>query len=270
MHERLSLHMACFQGASFADLAGYWRELGVHRVSLVSGVIEEEGVAAARAALDGRQVETITHLFMFDGRQLSPDEATWREPRAKLSRAIADASAVGARSIYMLTGGHGTLAWEEAADCFSRAIAPCVAEAEAAGVALLIEDAVPHYAHVHIAHSLRDTITLAQQAGIGVNLDIFSCFTEAGLKDTIARAMPLCRLVQVGDYTFGDPCLPGRTVPGDGDIPLPRILGWILEAGYRGVFDVELIGPRIEKEGGVSAARRAIDRVGEMLRTLGA
>ena len=41
-------------------------------------------------------------------------------------------------------------------------------------------------------------------------------------------------------------------------------------AGYRGVLDLELIGPRIDQEGHLNAVRRAADNVGEMLRSLGA
>ncbi len=33
---------------------------------------------------------------------------------------------------------------------------------------------------------------------------------------------------------IGDRFLPARAVPGDGAIPLERILGWLLEAGYLG------------------------------------
>lgn len=270
MHPRTSLHVACFLGASFPEMGEHWLALGAERVSLESGQLEREGLPAARAALAGRGVETMTHLFMGPGGHLTPDEAAWQEPRERLGRAIANARALGGRSIYMLTGGHGSLTWEEAADCFARAVAPCIQEAEAAGIALLIEDAVPHYAHVHIGHSLRDTVTLAEMAGIGVNIDLFSCWTEAGLRETIRRAMPLCQLVQIGDYVFGDPCLPGRAVPGDGDIPLDRLVGWILEAGFTGSFDIELIGPRIAAEGPVAAAGRAIARVDELLRGLGA
>ena len=40
---------------------------------------------------------------------------------------------LGARSIYLLTGGHGTLTWEEAAEVFRAAVAPCVAKARQAG-----------------------------------------------------------------------------------------------------------------------------------------
>ncbi len=76
----------------------------------------------------------------------------------------------------------------------------------------------------------------------------------------MADAVDVLRLVQVSDYVIGTLRTPDRAVPGDGDIPLARIIGQLLEAGYDGVFDIELIGPRIEVEGyqtGRSEGRRA-------------
>jgi hypothetical protein len=49
-----------------------------------------------------------------------------------------------------------------------------------------------------------------------------------------------------------------------------RILEWVLQAGYTGAFDIELIGPRIDAEGRLAAVRRTAANVGEMLIALGA
>ena len=127
MHERLSIHAVCFPGASFRELAGYWRELGAHRVSLVSNLVLEEGLAAAQEALRASNctVESITHPFLLlPGRHLEQrNQESWRDARDTLSRLIQTSKRLGARSIYMLTGGHGSLTWEEAAEVFRVAIA---------------------------------------------------------------------------------------------------------------------------------------------------
>jgi len=271
MHDRLSVHPVCFAGAGLRELSGYWRELGARRVSLVSNLLLEEGLPAAQEALrtSNCTVESITHPFL-PGRHLEPREESWRDARDTLTRLIQDAKSLGARSIYMLTGGHGSLTWEDAAEAFRAAIAPCVLQAKAAGVALMVENSAALYADIHIAHTLRDSITLAELAGIGVCMDLFACWTEAGLRESIERAMPRCHLVQVCDYVYGDRSLPSRAVPGDGAIPVKRILQWVLEAGYAGTFDIELIGPRIDAEGHLTAVRRTADNLGEILRSLGA
>lgn len=271
MHERLSVHSICFAGATLRELAGYWRALGARRVSLSSAQVLDEELSLLRELLAGgnHTLETVTHPFL-SGRPLEPDEKSWRDARAALMRLIDAAAELGARSIYMLTGGHGAQTWERAAETFAAAIAPCVAHARDAGVALMIENAPWLYADLHIAHSLRDTVTLAEMAAIGVCIDVYSCWAEAALRASIERAMPRCHLVQIGDYVYGDRALPSRAVPGDGVIPFGTILAWVLEAGYAGTFELELLGPRIDREGHLEATRRAAERVSETLRALGA
>jgi sugar phosphate isomerase/epimerase len=121
-----------------------------------------------------------------------------------------------------------------------------------------------------ITHTLHDAIAVAERAGIGVCIDLFSCWTESGLRENLRRAMPDCALVQVSDYTFGDRSLPCRTVPGDGGMPLERLIGWVVEAGYRGSWEFELIGPRIEKEGVAKATARSAAWLTQALQRLGA
>lgn len=271
LHERISPGETSFYGASLDELAAYWRQLSPRCVSFVSWTLLAAEPASLRSLIDegGYRVETITHVFLTN-RPLTEDERDWGQARSELSRLIDVAKQIGARSIYLLTGGHGNLSWEQAAAAFCAAIAPCAAQAQAAGVLLLIEPASPLHADLSITHSLRDTAELAEMAGIGVCIDLFACWTEAGLRRTIERVAPRCGIVQVSDYVYGDRSLPSRAVPGDGAIPLRRLLDWILSAGYGGAFDLELIGPRIEREGRLQAVSRAADHLGETLRSLGA
>jgi sugar phosphate isomerase/epimerase len=73
----------------------------------------------------------------------------------------------------------------------------------------------------------------------------------------------------VSDFRVGTHSTPDRLVPGDGDIPLPRILGDVVSAGYEGSFDLELIGPAIEAEGYDAAVPRAVARLTLLLEALG-
>jgi sugar phosphate isomerase/epimerase len=270
MHPRISLNHLCFAGASLSQYASHWRELGARRVSFVSPPLMEADLSSVQEALGAGdyEVETIAHMFM-PGRQLTPNEESWTTARTELTKVIAIAEKLDARSIYMLTGGHGSLTWEQAAEAFSAAVAPCVSQARDAGIGLAIENALPLYADAHIGHSLRDTVALAEMADVGLCIDLFGCWTEAALQESIERAIPRCHVIQVSDYIYGDRTLPSRGVPGDGAIPLQRLMGWALAAGYAGAFDLELIGPRIESEGQVAAARRAIEQVGKILQSLG-
>jgi sugar phosphate isomerase/epimerase len=270
MHERVSIDSLCFPGATLTDMASYWRELEPRCISFMTGLLPDDLALPRTIIADGGYTFAgMGHLFLW-GHQLDEEGAIWDEERALLSRAIDAAAALGAPTVYMLTGGHGALTWEEAAERFSAGIAPCVAQAEAAGVRLAIETTSPLYADAHLTHTLRDTVLLAEMAGVGVSIDLYACWTEAGLKETIERAAPRCYFFQASDYVYGDRSLPSRAVPGDGAVPLRRVLDWLLSAGYDGAVDLELIGPRIDAEGHVEATRRAADNVGKILVELGA
>src|SRR6266487_4329133 len=107
-------------------------------------------------------------------------------------------------------------------------------------------------------------------AEAGAECLVFTTGPAGALLWEDAAGVDRLRLVQVSDFAVGTLSTPNRLVPGDGDIPLERILGQVLAAGYEGAFDLELIGPRIEEEGYRSACRRSIDQLGDMLDTLGA
>jgi sugar phosphate isomerase/epimerase len=269
MHDLVSVNALCFMGTPFSELAQYWRDLGARRVGLVTSLLFDEGLEAAQKALatGNYAVEILSHQFLVG--DLVPREETWLLPRQRLNQVIDQAERLGCKNVYMVAGGHGTGTWEQAAECFAAAIAPCLPVAKAAGVNLMVEPSPTVNAQTHIAHNLRDTVTLAEMAGIGVCLDMASCWSEAGLPETIERAMPRCHMVQVGDWRYGDKSLPGRSVPGDGVIPIERICRWALDAGYKGAFDLELLGPRIDAEGRVEAVRRAMRYMSELLDRLG-
>ena len=247
--QRLSVHSVTFYGEPLTELASHWRALGVRRLSLIDSQLAEPGLPELVAG-EGYSVETVYHLFS------SPDS---------LLRVIDAAHTVGARVIYMLTGGRGDLTWERAADRFGEAVTPCAQVARQAGVALAIENASSLYADLHIAHSLRDTIALAEATGLGVCIDVFHCWAEADLAALVQRALPRTEVIQLSDYVLGDRALPARAVPGDGTIPLAPFLSSVLNSGYPHGFDLELIGPRIEREGRLTAARRACAVVSTML-----
>ncbi|MEO7247589.1 MAG: sugar phosphate isomerase/epimerase, partial [Novosphingobium sp.] len=83
-------------------------------------------------------------------------------------------------------------------------------------------------------------------------------------------ALPHTHLVQVSDYVLGDRSAPCRAVVGDGVVPIESLLGDLLDGGYAGVFDLELVGPRIQQEGPAAATKRAAENLSEILMKLGA
>jgi sugar phosphate isomerase/epimerase len=262
MHEGLSVHNVTFLGANPAELHSNWTALGLRHLSILdTQLLDPSFLRVIRA--ENYTVEAVTHLF--GAGRLSGDAQWVRAARADLSRLIDAAATAGARCIYMLTGGRNGLTWEQAAERFCHATEPCVHQAQQAGVSLAIENASSLYADIHLAHSLRDAITLAELAGIGICIDLFHCWAEADLAGLLQQALPRTQLIQLSDYVLGDRALPARAVPGDGAIPIATFVAQALAGGYRFGFDLELLGPRIEAEGRLAAAGRACAAVSAML-----
>lgn len=192
---------------------------------------------------------------------------------AQRERAFAgiDAAAeAGAPRLVFTTGPAGPLSYEDAATALGEALPPVREHAAARGVALLLEVTSQLRDDLGFVHTLRDAVDLASELGIGVCADLLWCWRERDLEATLRRGSGLIGLVQVSDCETGSTSMPCRVVPGDGTIPLERVLAAVLESGYDGPFDLELLGPRIEAEGGRAALRRGADRLSELLSGLGA
>ena len=269
MHPRVCLHQVAFATESIAHFVDHCRSIGVQCMTLVTPtLLQPGGLAEAQQALapGGTRVTTLNHLFA-----VSPNLENDRGGATdRLLQAIEMAAVLEADNIYLVTGGRGSLSWEQAAERFAELIAPCRSAANEHGVQLLVETASCFNVDIHLAHTFDDTVKLAEIAKIGVCVELHACWFEGGLKEKLASAMPAIGLVQVSDYVLGDRTAPCRAVPGDGAIPLQRILGEILDAGYSGNFDLELLGPRIAAEGHRAATRRAAMVLSEILTKLDA
>lgn len=264
MHPAISINTLCLPAAPLGVLADRVARIGARGISPDLEQVLTFGVGdSARAIRDaGLKVATLTHrAFAF----ATPDEK--EAARERLLRTVQIAGEIGADTIIMTTGGRGGLSWIEAAEAFAEAVAPCANAAGAAGIRIGIEPTSHLYSDVSIAHRLTDTTTLARKAGIGVMIDLFACWVDADIEAAIVDAAPLTSLVQVSDYVYGDRGLPCRAVPGDGAVPLERLIPAVARAGFAGWYDLEVIGPRLAAEGEEAGLRRAAAYIGKLLET---
>ena len=212
------------------------------------------------------RVETVNHqLAIYPDLERDPERR-----RRRWLEAIDIAVDVGSDVDLSADGRQGFAELGDAAGRFAAIIAPFVALAADKGIGVLVENASAFTADIHMVHTLADVIALAESSGVGICIEWHACWMEGGLKSLLQQAIPMTGLVQISDYVLGDKTSPCRAVPGDGVIPLDRIIGDVLEAGYRGVFDIELVGPRIAAEGARAATERAAHNVSDMLTRLGA
>jgi sugar phosphate isomerase/epimerase len=253
-HPRISVNSICSMKQSFQEDLALWSDLGIDNVGLISPKLEAAGWdASQKAVLDAGLLVTSMSSY-----------------RDGISESLPFTAAVGCDVLYTVSGSFGPIPWEDAAERFCEAMVPAVAEAKEHGVRLAVEPTNPLRTDVSFVHTIRDAIDLARKAGIGVVVDFYSAWYERNLDELVRQNIDLVAMVQIGDYKLGTFDIPNRCAIGDGDIPVERLLKMMLDAGYEGDFDLEILGPRVEDEGYRAPIVRSVERATDILDRLGA
>ena len=207
------------------------------------------GVEAAARAIRSNEL-TVTGLCR-GGMFTAPDAAGRAAAIEDNRRAIEEAHALDAQCLVLVAGGlpAGSKDIAGARLHVQEAIATILPYARQAGVALAIEPLHPMYAADRacinsLAHALDvcDAIDPQRAGGIGVAVDVYHVWWDPQLEAQILRAgksrlhaFHICDwLVPTRDL------LNDRGMMGDGVIDIPRIRGWVEQAGYTGFHEVEI------------------------------
>lgn len=265
-HSRLSVSAVSSRSWTLDQDLRFWADAGIDHVGLSFRKLEATGLEAAVARVRdaGLRVSNIVELGWFD----LADRSGWPRQQDRLRAAIGAAVALRAPCLVLTTGAAGKLEWDAAAAALGEALEPV--RADAAAVALALENTSSLRLDLSFVTTLADAVDLARRLGMQACMEVNSCFAERGLADTVRAGRDVLAHVQVSDFVVGSLCTPDRAVPGDGDIPLDRIVGALVAAGYAGVFELEMVGPRIEAEGYAAAIRRGIAYLDRVLTAAGA
>ena len=253
-HPRLSVNSICSMNQSLDQDLALWADLGIDNVGLISPKLDAAWDVSQQAVLDAKLVVSSMSAY----------------PHG-IVESLPFTAAVGCDVLYTVSGSFGAVLFEEAAEKFCQEMTPIVAQAQDFGVRLAVEPTNPFRSAVSFVYCLRDAIDLARKvAGLGVVVDFYSCWYERNLEELVRQNIDLVALVQIGDYRLGTFDIPNRCALGDGDIPVERLFGLLLDAGYEGPFDLEILGPEIEEEGYRAPIVRSVERASEILDRLGA
>ena len=265
-HPLLSIDsMSTFTWSFDQDLA-LWKEIGVrHAGLLISKIADAPADKFARLRAAGIQSSTVI-VNSFDLR--NPD--SWEQTRANHVTMLDLVAATGGHSIYFTPGRTTGAPWPDVLDIFSQAVAPSVAYARKCGVHIAIEPSLR--TDVSFVNNIRDAIDVAERSGVEIIADFGNMWMERDAREVLRRAAPHLALVQICDVIIGGTGRPppgGRVHIGEGELPIRRLMHEVLDSGYQGVFDLEVLGPLIEKEGYDSAVRRGVASASALLTEMG-
>jgi len=265
MHPRVCLNPISSMNWTLEQDLDYCRAAGVEVITVPFFKFRDritEGVEAIRrAGLRGAGLSTGGGSLIDSGEQTL----------AALKDSIDVAAALGCPSFYGVVGPTPPrMTTDEAFARLVACIGPANAYARDKGVRLAFEqNSIATRGHGFI-HTLADLADLAREADIGICLELQNCWYERHLERLFRETADRMVLVQVSDFLVGEEVKYNRRVPGDGTMPLEWMLGKLLDAGYAGYFDLEILGPAVEAEGYPSAIRRSLDWMSERLAAWGA
>lgn len=261
-HPRLSVDAMCTFRWSFERDLALWSDLGVaHAGLLVSKLAEDPDAKMAQLTDAGVTASTLI-TESFDLRA----PATWEATRARHREAIDLVARHGGRSIYFTPGRTTGAPWREDLDRLAEAIAPTVAHGRARGVLAAIEPSIR--TSVSFVNTLRDAIDVAERTGASLVADFGNMWMERDFREVLQRAMPHIALMQIGDMVVGAPGKPapgGRAHIGEGELPLHRMMQDVLDAGYAGVFDLEVVAADFSADVDEAVIRRGIQAASTLL-----
>ena len=267
MHPRLCVSAVSSYGWTLDQDLTFWEDAGIDRVGLSLRKVDDAGFdrAVARVRDAGLTVVNVGEIRWF---QLDRREQ-WPNQRDRVRRAVALAGATGAGVIVLVSGPAGPLSPEDAAAALAEALEPVMADARAASTVFALENTNPRRTDYSFVTSLGDAAVRAAALGVAVCVELNSCWQESGVEDALRAIAPTAALVQVNDAVAAAPSdmTPDRRVPGDGELPLPRLIQALVDGHYAGMFDLEFVGPAIEAEGYASAIRRSLTYLDALLDT---
>lgn len=240
---------------SFEEDLELWGALAISNVGLYLPKLQAAGIDAATDAVraTGYRVSTIAcRGFVLH------DADGWAEQRTVLDEAVDAAAAVSADCLFVTAGTPGPLSFDECVDAMRTALGPVCDRARTKGVTIAIENSNPMRRDVGFVHTLRDAVDVARALEVKLVVEITNCWSDRDIDRALADGVDTFAVVQVSDYVVGDLCASERAVPGDGDVPLARLVGVSADAGFGGFFELEQLGPRIEREGYRDAICRRI------------
>jgi len=254
VHPRVAVNSISSLNQSLAADLALWNDLGIESVGIITPKLDDAGWDVGREAI------------LDSGLRVSSTSCYEEE----IAQTVELTHELGANVLYIVSGTAGGLSWEDAAAKFCQDTAPVVARAKELGVTLAVEPTNPLRSDVSFVYSVRDAIDLGRMADMGICVDFYSAWYERGLEELVRKNIDLVALVQICDYKVGTFDIPNRRAVGDGDIPVEALMAMVLDAGYEGVFELEILGPEIEAEGYRAPIVRSVERASAMLDRLGA
>jgi sugar phosphate isomerase/epimerase len=233
---------------SFEEDLEHYAAVGVGAVGVwrqkLSDFGEEKG--AELLADSGLAVSSLQWAGGFTG----SDGRSHAESLQDARLAVRLAAELQAECLIVHSGSRGVHTHNHSRRLFRQAIDKLLPLAEEVGVPLALEpmngDCGHEWTFLSCLEEARTFVESYHSDHLRIALDTYYWAHDPRLKDHLAELAPRLALVQLGDARQPPGGEPDRCPLGEGSLPLREIISRLDAAGYRGFYEVELMGAEIE------------------------
>lgn len=244
---RFSVSHITTNNLGFEEAVKAYSSRGIGHMGIWTDKIENIPVGRVKALLEEYRIKPANMCFagLFTG-----DSAEQRQSAVdNAKRTLELSKEIGAGFLLIVSGPTEPGDVESSRDHARQALEKLVPFAQDIGANLAIEA-------IHPIDISRWTVwvTLGQvyeivesfsSPNLGILLDLYNSWWEPGLEKTIPRIVDKVFDVHLSDWAAETVGVDARVLPGQGVIPLPRLIKTIEDAGYQGLYDVEIFNPAI-------------------------
>jgi len=258
----LSFNQLTTRDLPLVEVARAARGCGFSGIGVLPSTLACLGVSGVRSVLDGEGLRP-TSVCALTG-LIGPSPAARAQPMTAADRCLEYAAGLGVPLVAVVGGPSDQVTRQEAWQQAVVAIDALLEKAARAGTTVLVEPLHPVLIEESVATSLADGLALISgrdQAGIVV--DTWHVWWDSRLRECLRDAGRRVGLVHLSDWAGPHASL-DRALPGEGVADLAAVCADLIEAGYNGWWEVEVLSKALwagDQAALVPACHRAAAKV---------
>lgn len=266
---RLSIHQTTTVRWRLDEAICEFSRAGVGGIGITLNRLHELGVGTARRLLHGSKL-AVTSLGWVGG-FTGANGHSHKDAVADMRTAIGLARRIGARSVVVVTGPLAGHIRSHARRLLIEGLVEVVDLAAESGVRLalqpmhsLFED---EWTFLTSLDDALDVLTRFNHAHVGLAFGTYHLGQEPRLLERIPELAPFVASIQLSDWRDPPRCDNDRLLPGDGSLPLQKIVAAFETAGYAGLYEVEVWSRDLWKRDHRSLIADCVARFASLLAT---
>ncbi|MEZ6134703.1 MAG: sugar phosphate isomerase/epimerase family protein [Pirellulaceae bacterium] len=248
MLQRLSVSELSTYRWTFEEDVLQYHQAGFNAIGVWLPKLAEYGEEKGVELLREHQLE-ISSLQWIGGFTGS-DGRSYRESLFDALDTIQLAADIGAKTVVVITGGRGGHTKSHAQRILRLALKILAEAAQAVGVQLAIEPMHVgcglEWSFLNTVPECLDVIDAIGNPNLGLAFDSYHLAQDANALPWLESIIPYVKLVQLGDAKHAPMGEQNRCLLGHGHVPLATIVALFEQGGYRGYYEIEIIGREVE------------------------